>query len=372
MTIIATISLIPFFGWGLFSLIRRYRYHEESSALNEIVSLLGLIAFFGLESNLLRGMLDSAASYIFSLLGLFVAGAALYGHIIVAFMSRLIIDVVSSDGTDDRDRPRFGPIEALEYQGDYESALQEYLVMARIFPHDASVYARMAQCQLQLEDAEGAVTSLRHGLKRVRSAEKAFVLTSRLVEILDRHLDDAAGAAQALAHFADTYPDCEEANTARGRMDNVGERHHQTIDAALESLDEVEVEIEEPMEIGEEDVAPVAMGLDALEDGPPLHTEEVGVESEPESEPVEEEEEPAPTQGSLLTAMEDNPLPPVEEDTPEETPYKQLGLSLVSLDDAPLEHKEDSPPSPDTDKAADSARPRSSLLEAMDDDLEAH
>lgn len=366
ITIIAILPLLPFFGWGIIGLVRRYRYHEDSGVVNEIFTLSGLVLFYALEMNVLRSMLDEIAWYIFSILGLFVAGAALYGHVLVAFLSRMIIDVVSYDGTEDRDRPRFGPVEALERQGDYEGALQEYLVMARVYPHEAGVYARMAQCQLQLEDPEGAVQALRHGLRRVKVADRAFILTNRMVEILDRHLELPDEALQSLEQFVEHFPNAEEVAMAQARMETVGQHETHEVSTALEALDSAELEVldaaveeEEEYYVELPESEPQESMLEALEEQPLLIEEEDAAEEE--LVPQESEE---PILGGL-TAMDDSPLASKEETVvPPKKPA--AGLGLVALDEAPVEDTQ-----PTDDKETGKPTKSKNRLEPLGGDLEA-
>jgi len=195
LSTLAIILLLPYFAWGIYALRLRYRYHDELSLVVEGATLLGLLGFYVVEFVLLREALQhSRLQLMMAVLGLVTSGAALYGHMAISFLSRLIVDAVVP-GQDARDdRPRLGPAEALERQRDFEGALQEYYVIARTFPKDHTVHMRIAQLHVQLGHPEASLQWFRRAEKGATTEAAGFAVANRLSDVYRRTLkrhDDA-------------------------------------------------------------------------------------------------------------------------------------------------------------------------------------
>lgn len=240
MEYVAPIVLVPFFGWGIFTLNRRYRHQEELSPVLEIITLLALLLFYAFEIVQLRPwMQNQVLAYLFTVLGLFVAGAALYGHVAISLTSRLIVDLMVPADEGPADRPRFGPAEILERRGDYDGALQEYLVLARIYPGNPQVHTRIAECYLALDRPVDAVAWFDRAVKNLKTDDKCLPVVTRLCEVYERVLREPESAREVLEAYLDRFPDTTHAALLRARLARIGVKDVQApVSAALQKLEE--------------------------------------------------------------------------------------------------------------------------------------
>jgi tetratricopeptide (TPR) repeat protein len=267
--------------------------------------------------------------YVFTLLGLMVSMAALYGHMAISFTSRLIVEAVSTGDDAYNDGPRLGPVEALERQRDYEGALQECQVLARIYPREPQVHLHSAENLLHLGRPAEAAEALERALKYVAEPEKNLTLTNRLCEILQRDLDRPGEAARVLQQYLDRYPQTEYADSLRHRIDTAYDRHEVHVPEGLSRLEEAPVEEQEEQEAP----APAEhFELESMDAAPQAVADE---EPEPEPEPDREPQETSVAKEHFsLAALEDAPLEEEEEERPQTSGPR---ISLQALDDAPLE-----------------------------------
>lgn len=223
MYLAAPIFLIPFFGWGLFALHRKYRRREEWPAWVEALTILALALFYAVEIDELKVWLQhQRIAYYFSVMGLFVAGLALYGHMVVSLLSRAIVEAVSPGDEAAADRPRFGPAEILEHQGDWEGALQEYLILLRIFPRHPAVNQRAGECCIALHRPEEAAKWLVRAVRHHPPDEKILPLLSRACEVYDRMLRQPDNARKVLDDFLAAYPGYSQAEAVVLRRHQIG------------------------------------------------------------------------------------------------------------------------------------------------------
>lgn len=219
--------LVPYVGWGLYTLRLRYRYHEELPLRTEAVTVGAILIFYLVELYLLKWSLASApVLMIFTMLGLFVSGAALYGPLGVSFFSRLVVDLVMPAERSKTREPRYAPAEALERQCDYAGALNEYLVIARVFPRDPTVLTRIADMHMKLEQPQEAVRWFERALVCIDSAEKSLNVTNRLCTIYTRQLGRSDEAQRLLAEYVDKFSDTPYAVSVRERLNRLRETAH--------------------------------------------------------------------------------------------------------------------------------------------------
>jgi tetratricopeptide (TPR) repeat protein len=217
--VFSALLLIPYFAWGIYTLRLRFRYYEDIPPAIEAVSLLGVAVFYAVEIHLLRVYLGPLRVYfIFAVLGLMVSGAALYGPMIVSLLSQLLVDVIVPGERSKTREPRYEPAEALEREQDYEGALREYMVMARIFPQEATVHVRIAECYMQLARPAEAVQWFERALKHMDSPESSLEVTNRLCEIYHRQLGRPQEGGRLLEAYLLKYPDAEYAGSVRARL----------------------------------------------------------------------------------------------------------------------------------------------------------
>lgn len=216
--------MLPFFLWGIYTLRIRFRYHEEFAPKVEIFTLLAVVVFIGIEVVLLRTwMTDTPVLYLFTILGLCVATAALYGAMMVSLASHFIVDMVLPTESEDMNTPHFAPAEALEHLGDFDAALQEYLVIARIFPKDAPTAMRVGNCLVRLERSEEAAAAFERGLALQSDEEGSLKTTNRLAEIYQRRLDRPDEALRVLQVYINKFPDSPRVESIQSRMERLRE-----------------------------------------------------------------------------------------------------------------------------------------------------
>lgn len=217
--IMSLLLLIPYVGWGIHTLRKRYVLREELPMSVEAATFVFLVLFFAVEIGLAGILLTKERlTHIVAILGLFVSGTALYGPMINNFFSRIIVGLITHGDEAAPDQPRFGPAEALEYHGDDEGALKEYTIIARIYPWNPGVYLRIAEVSIRLKQYEDAVTWLDYGLKRLKTAHECLPLLMRLCDIFSDHLDKPEESKRILNDFSARFPDTKEGDAIRKRL----------------------------------------------------------------------------------------------------------------------------------------------------------
>ncbi|MCX5759732.1 MAG: tetratricopeptide repeat protein [Candidatus Hydrogenedentes bacterium] len=213
------VAFIPYLAWGIYALRRRYRYHEDIPPRVEALTLIGLILFFAAETYLLhRFMSDSPGYFFFAVLGLIVSAAALYGSMMISLSSQVIIDMIMPSERSKTFEPRYAPAEALERQEDFQGALQEYLVIARMFPREPTVLLRIAESYVRLGRHDEAVAWFERASSYIDSAERCLQVANRLCELYNRQLDRPDEAVRVLETYLHRYPEAEYADSVRQRL----------------------------------------------------------------------------------------------------------------------------------------------------------
>ena len=225
----ALFLLIPFMALGIHALRRRFVYHDEWGMARQAVLLIYALITTAIEIETIRAEMREAPEYlIFASLGMLAATMALYGHIAVSFLSKLMVDMFLPGGEQAASQPRFGPAEALERLGDYQGALNEYYVLARIFPGRPEVMSRIAGALEALQSHEEAVYWLERALDaQDRPAEAASVLW-RLLDLQEHRQARPDLAAEACASFLSRFPETAEAGAVRERQHHLLETARST------------------------------------------------------------------------------------------------------------------------------------------------
>lgn len=222
ISIASVLMLIPYFGWGLYVLRERLRHDAELKHSLEIATLVGLAIFYLIEIELFHSAMAGApVLYFFAILGLVVSSAALYGPMLVSLLSYLIVESVMPGGEKAVLEPRFGPAEALERRGDFEGAVKEYMVIARVFPKDPTAFVRIGDNLIKLDQSEEAAVWFERGLQRLASPQKSLMVSNRLFDLYYRHLDEPAKGLRVLQDYVTKFPDAEAAETVRERLSNL-------------------------------------------------------------------------------------------------------------------------------------------------------
>lgn len=222
---LSAVGLVPYFGWGLYSLRLHFRYHEEFRPAVAAFTLGGVLFFYLIETSLLRVYLaKQPAFFIFALLGLFVSGAALYGNMVVSLISQLLVDAVAPGERSHTREPHYGPAEALERLGDYEGALEEFLVIARIFPREPKPVVKIAEMQIHLHEPEKAAKWFERAVRMIHSPEESLQVTNRACELYLRQLDAPMEAIRLLEDYLDRFPKSEFEGRVEDRIHRIEEQ----------------------------------------------------------------------------------------------------------------------------------------------------
>jgi tetratricopeptide (TPR) repeat protein len=289
---ILAIMVVPYFGWGLYTMHRRYLRHHDWPVHVEIMSLTALVVYFALALPVLRGYLaDTPAALAFALLGLTVSGFALYGHMAVSLTAKLVVDSVTVSGDPGSNAPRLGAGEALERQRDYEGAYAEYLMQSRMYPHDAQVKLRLAGVLKQLDRPAEAADWFAKVLDKSESREQCSIAAVRLSEIASRDLDDLPRGKQALERYLHQFPSAPDRSMIEDRLANLGRAHTEAQPGSgLVALDA------EPFDVLQRDEPEEALGTPLELEGGIASMGLEKLEAPPELDPAAEshDEDPAP------------------------------------------------------------------------------
>lgn len=230
--------LIPFFGWAIVLLRRRFQYYEENSLALEMLTAGGLALFLWIEVSILGQALSDKLLYLFAILGLSVSTFALYAHLLISLASRIVVDMISPRGESAAYQPRFGPVDALEREEDYEGALQEYLVLARIYPRNFEVLSRTGRVQEILGNVEEAVAWYERARKRATRADEALLAVNHLCMLYDTKLHQPEQADHQLATFIHDYPNSLDRDIVVERLERRANRTGFSLSQLLEALEE--------------------------------------------------------------------------------------------------------------------------------------
>ena len=220
---ILTVALfIPFVGWGIYTLRLRYRNRVELPLALEAITIVGLVAFYAFELALLRATTPPTSVYFtLALLGLFMSGAALYGPMVISLASQALVDQVMPAERSKTSEPSYVAATARERVGDYEGAIHEYKVVAKMFPRDPVAMIRIADNLMKLAEPELAAPWFECGLRCLESPEKILSVTNRLVEVYVRDLGRPERAVRILEDYLACFPDTRYAMSVRQRLEKL-------------------------------------------------------------------------------------------------------------------------------------------------------
>jgi tetratricopeptide (TPR) repeat protein len=213
---------LPYLAWGVYTLRIKFRYQEEFSLKVEAITLAAVAIFFMVELQVLRvWLINAPLVFLFAALGLFVSGTALYGPMLVSFASQLLVNSLMPTHHEEDPAPDFAPVDALERVGDHDAALQECLVIARVFPKDADVRLRVAHNMTELDRYEESTQWFESALERLSDPTQGLRVSNRLSDIYNRRLDRAEDARKVLERYLEKYPDSERSETVRQRIERL-------------------------------------------------------------------------------------------------------------------------------------------------------
>ncbi len=220
----ALLVLVPFMAFGVYSLRRRFLYHDDWGLACQSVALLYALLTAAFEVQAIRDELVEVPVYlIFASLGMLAATMALYGHMAVSFLSKIMVDMFLPGGDQAASQPRFGPAEALERLGDYRGALDEYYVLARIFPRRPEIMARIGATLDTLHSHEEAAQWFRRALESQEHPQEAAALLWQLLDVLENRLQRPDLASNACEEFLFRFPQAAETEAVRLRLNRMVE-----------------------------------------------------------------------------------------------------------------------------------------------------
>ncbi len=224
--IIALLAIVVFLAGGVWTLHMRFQRKHELPLRVQSAILAAVMVFYFILTPILRLMLlDNVVYFIFSLLGLLVAGLALYGHVLVSVVSRLLVELLIPDNPATADIPRLGPAEALERQGDLEGALSEYYVLARIYPDNPMLSLRAAKILMRLNRDAEAVTWLERAIKHTHKPEDNLAIVRRLCDTLES-LDEPERANEMLRRFVARFAEHETGRSVSKALEQRNNNEH--------------------------------------------------------------------------------------------------------------------------------------------------
>ena len=240
--IFVTALLIPYLGWGIYTLRLRYRFHSELEGWVEWITLVAvLITNFSFLNIMKTDMGHNPGFFAFTLLAMLTAFAALYGPMLVSRISHSFVEFTHPEQMPEEISPDFAPAESLEDLGDWDGALQEYTVLARIFPKEPEPVLRMANTLIELNRWEEAASMMERGLNQLNDETRSLRLTYRLVTLCSERLNDIERSVHAIDTHISTYPDTEKLGALEKRKSNLldSEKPKEVVfSTALEPLEE--------------------------------------------------------------------------------------------------------------------------------------
>lgn len=204
---ILSILLLGFlFFWGVFLLYQKWIKNYDYPYWLDLLSLIIMFAILGIELLQLRDWLRNyTLLYILSALGLFVTVSALYSHSIISLTTIVFLSIIQPGEESAPNIPRFGPAEILERKNDWTGALNEYFVLARIYPHHPSVHLRIANAYMKLSQPQEALQWLKKSLHYLKKEEDIYLIIARYCDIA-YDIGDIDSAIEMIDNYLKQYP----------------------------------------------------------------------------------------------------------------------------------------------------------------------
>ncbi len=215
--ILSILLLFFLFIYGIYSIYLRISRVYNYPLWLDVLSLIIMFSILALELIQLKDWLRNyPLYYIFSFLGLFITVFALYSHNLVSVITFIALSVIHPSEESAPDLPRFGPAEMLERKKDYEGALMEYMVLARIYPHYSAVHIRIANVFEKLNRIEEGMDWLKKATKYLNKDNELHSVVTRYCDFAEK-LGKKQQAIQMIDVFLSEYPDSEYAETLKNR-----------------------------------------------------------------------------------------------------------------------------------------------------------
>lgn len=215
--ILSILLLSLLFFWGLFLLYQKWIKKYDYPLWLDLLSLIIMFVILGIELIQLKEWLrDYVLLYILSSLGLFVAATALYAQSFISLITTIFLSLIQPGEESAPNIPRFGPAEILEREKDFIGALNEYFVLARIYPHHSSVHLRIANVYLKMNHPQEAMTWLKKSLQYLKKEEDIYLIIVRYCDIA-QEIGDMDSASDMLDFYLTQYPESIHAKSIAER-----------------------------------------------------------------------------------------------------------------------------------------------------------
>ncbi|MCA1901266.1 MAG: hypothetical protein LDL53_03440 [Candidatus Hydrogenedens sp.] len=246
--IISVLLLGFLFFWGLYMLYQKWARKVEVPLWIDLISLIIMFVILGIEILQFRDwMKEYTLLYILSSLGLFVSATALYAQSFISLVTTIFLSIIQPGEESSPDIPRFGPAEILEHEKDYEGALNEYLVLARIYPYHPSVHIRIANMYLKLNQPRESMDWLKKSLKYLKKDEDVYLIVARYCDIA-HDLGELSLESEMIDYYLSKYPNSVYSKSLTARKRQIKEKKTREKDSLLISLEK------EPLDITQDDI----------------------------------------------------------------------------------------------------------------------
>ncbi len=239
--IISIFLLGILFFWGVFLAYKRWVKRHDIPYWLDLISLICVLIILGIELIQLRDWLRNfPLLYILTGLGLFIFASALYSQSLISLLTTVFMSVIQPGEESAPDIPRFGPAEILERQGDWEGALNEYFILARIYPHHPSVHLRIANAYVKLNQPEQALLWLKKSLKYLKREEDLYLIVARFCDIA-HDIRDMESFSEMIDYFSKLYPDSPHTQSILERKKRIKSDTPKKRPSSLISMDELPI-----------------------------------------------------------------------------------------------------------------------------------
>ncbi|MGC8738590.1 MAG: hypothetical protein ACP5UA_08090 [Candidatus Hydrogenedens sp.] len=205
---IISILLLSFlFFWGVFLLYQKWIKNYDYPLWLDLLSLIIMFLVLAIELLQFKDWLQNyPLLYVLSALGLFITASALYSQSFISLLTLIFLSIIHPGEESSPDVPRFGPAEILERQNDWKGALNEYFVLARIYPHHPSVHLRIANAYIKMKQPEEALHWLKKSLQYLKKEEDTYLIIARYCDIA-HDIGDIPSAKEMIDYFLNQYPE---------------------------------------------------------------------------------------------------------------------------------------------------------------------
>lgn len=263
---IVSILLLGFlFFWGVFLLYQKWIKNYDYPFWLDLLSLIIMFVILGIELLQFRDWLRNyPLLYILSALGLFIAASALYSQSFISLITLIFLSIIHPGEESAPDVPRFGPAEILERQNDWEGALNEYFVLARIYPHHPSVHLRIANAYTKMKQPEEALHWLKKSLQYLKKEEDTYLIIARYCDIA-HDIGDIPSATEMMDYFLNQYPESMHSRSILERKKRIKLDTKKERSSLLVSMEDVPLNNEDTEE--EKELKGEKLSLEKIKEG---------------------------------------------------------------------------------------------------------